>query len=34
VKFFPRSPASLADLLEAAGQVALERSGAILDARV
>lgn len=29
-----RSPAALADLLEAAGQVALERSGAILDSRV
>jgi hypothetical protein len=29
-----RSPQSLADLLEAAGQVALERAGAILDARV
>ncbi|MFL6231905.1 MAG: hypothetical protein ACJ76N_02105 [Thermoanaerobaculia bacterium] len=30
----PRSPQSLADLLEAAGQVALERAGAILDGRV
>ena len=29
-----RSPQSLADLLEAAGQVALERAGAILDVRV
>jgi hypothetical protein len=29
-----RSPAALADLLEAAGQVALERTGAILDERV
>jgi hypothetical protein len=29
-----RSPRSLADLLEAAGQVALERAGAILDVRV
>ena len=29
-----RSPESLAHLLEAAGQVALERSGAILDGRV
>lgn len=29
-----RSPASLAGFLEAAGQVALERAGAILDARV
>ncbi len=29
-----RLPRSLADLLEAAGQVALERAGAILDARV
>ncbi len=29
-----RSPRSLADLLEAAGQVALERAGAILDERI
>jgi hypothetical protein len=29
-----RLPRSLADLLEAAGQVALERAGTILDARV
>ena len=29
-----RSPAALADLLEAAGQLALERAGAILDERV
>ncbi len=29
-----RSPAALANLLEAAGQVALERAGAVLDARV
>lgn len=29
-----RSPESLANLLEAAGQVALERAGAILDERV
>lgn len=29
-----RSPESLANLLEAAGGLALERAGAILDARV
>jgi hypothetical protein len=29
-----RSPESLATFLEAAGQVALERAGAILDQRV
>jgi hypothetical protein len=30
----PRSPEALAVLLEAAGQVALERAGAILDERI
>ena len=34
VEILLRSPESLANLLEAAGQVALERSGAILDTRV
>jgi hypothetical protein len=29
-----RSPEALASLLEAAGQIALERAGAILDERV
>jgi len=34
VEMLLRSPESLASLLEAAGQVALERAGAILDGRV
>ena len=34
VEILLRSPESLASLLEAAGQVALERSGEILDSRV
>jgi hypothetical protein len=33
VESLARSPEGLADLLEAAGQVALERTGAILDER-
>jgi len=34
VECLVRQPGSLANLLEAAGGLALERSGAILDARV